>query len=308
MSDVDLKLTPAQAVMFCQSYDMELASLQSQEEYLNLQELLRITLNEYDSLLIEAYRSEIDEKVWISGGNPVNYTISFIESEYEDEFDGNCLAFYDNSIFVTDVSCETQSQFICEKNKFSDVKEVKEKDLNRIVDHFASFFHATIQRTISKSLFLSRGTATWIDAQTICKSNGWNLFFADSQIELDMIKNKFIASEEIPEEFHVGLTEMGTGQNWYSIGTGNQIDYDLNLIQNYYTDASEYCGKMKKIDGKYRYEKTSCNQEKLRFICEKNRGNFDEINKKKNSGDALKAVYYSIWFYYYDKSKFILLF
>ena len=312
MSGTDLKLTAAQAVMFCQSIDMKLATPQNQEEYTNLRSLLRDKTNKYDNLLIEAYRSEKDESVWMSSGKKINYTINFDQFYFNDaNWRESCLVFIDNTTFMLDINCTEKSQFICEKTQFSRVKQVKNEDSNKILDPFVSYYYETTRRTISKSLFLSQPTVrfSWIDAQMYCKSLGWNLFVPESEIERNKVQNRFNDIEILPVSFHVGITKMESRPNeWYSIATGNNINYGLNWVNNVITDLENHCGKYEIFDGYYSFIRTNCNDEKARFMCQKVYNYGNDIDESENMYDAEETFNYVLWKNNYFQGKFFALF
>ena len=299
MSGKDLTLTAPQAAMFCQSIDMKLASPQNQKEYTNLGDLLRVTINEYDSLLIEAYRSEKDETVWMSSGMQVNYTINFDQFYYNDEsWRENCLVFIDSTIFMLDVPCKNKCQFICEKTQFSRVNLAKDEDPNKILEPFVSYYYETTKRTISKSLFLSQESVrvSWIDAQMFCKSLGRNLFVPESEIERNKVLNRFKDIKIVPASFHVGITEMELRRNeWYSIATGNSINYRLNWdgTINSITDSQNHCGKYELFGGYYSFTRTNCNEEKARFMCQKVYDYGNVIDKPLKTDDAEETFYFT---------------
>lgn len=266
VSGSDMKLSAYEGVRLCQSMDMSLASPRNQPEYDNIRKLL-LSWFDYDTLLIEAYRSEIDEHVWMSSGEKVNYKIAFGANQpdnYKSKED--CVVFTKDYAKMNDVSCTSHSQILCERdNKAIDKHD--QKEMEKFMRPSFSYNISTPDRTIQKNLYKSQNflKTTWIGARQICKSFGMDLIVPESEYEFKMFKESIGWSYDFEKFYHFGLTNLNADQ-WYSIASGKSLDYDIAWSDSDWKMPA-HCSI---IDNSslFKLKKSSCTNLKTSFVCQ----------------------------------------
>lgn len=79
------------ANLVCQSFDMVLASPQSQDEFDGLQKLLRSFYIDWTHLTVAGFRSEINERDWVDEESSIKYEIDWLPGEPKNENGENCI-------------------------------------------------------------------------------------------------------------------------------------------------------------------------------------------------------------------------
>lgn len=263
----------AEAAMFCQSMDMVLASPENQEEYDNLRVLLKQTRAEWNHLQIELYLSEENKNVWMSRGEEINVSLSFIRGQ-PDNYLGkeDCLVFMKPDVLMNDLSCATEHQMLCEKSNHASLSlHGHQDDATKFVKHIASYSFESTKGLITKRIHSNQKflQATWLEANYLCRSYGMDLFVPETDYEFESMKQKFEGEtpfEEISKTFFIGATKLGS-ESWYSIVTGEPFVFDFNFVSDA-ADYSKKCAMLQKVDGKFVSVKVSCTLLKTNFFCQ----------------------------------------
>jgi len=110
----------------------------------------------------------------------------------------------------------------------------------------------------------------WLSALLTCNNFGMELLTPSSETEDELLREKLDKFDDIPKTLHVGVTSMGTTDEWYSINTGKVFDFDFEWSRSsdsYSADSN--CLKMRKHYDKFSYNVASCINSLSYFICQK---------------------------------------
>lgn len=292
MSVFDLQLSTADALKFCHSMGMILASPADQMEFKDIREMLlkaRNRLVNFEQVLIDGYRSELSKNVWISQGNEINYTIRFAKGQPDNyKLKENCLVFFGFSMEINDISCSMPSQFLCEQNNFT--KSLKKEHFGDSQELFNFVTPFLRYETISKSnqtsvdVFKSQKflKVSWIDAHAICRLFGMDML--TSEIFTRKILNNSEV-EKFQSHFFVGETDIGSNGFWYSFGIEK---VHLNRSDEGNFNNIHHCMIIQQKNGNVQYRKVNCALTKTNFLCQKSSIEMLPQNDTKNENSSIQ--------------------
>lgn len=217
-----VKAPPDQGIKYCQSMDMILASPQTQDEFENLQVLLRNAKFDWQNAAISGYRMSGDN--WADTGDRLPYKFNWTVGE-PNNAKGNehCLFLSNPDITLNDDPCVSYSfsgQFICEFNH----QEPQRR--NDVIE--ASRFIEPFMKESKTELYLSYKhlQLTWIDAKLMCKSFGMDLFTPESDQDIKHVRELLSTSGQIAI-IRTGVTKIGSDR-WYSIISGESNQWFID--------------------------------------------------------------------------------
>lgn len=281
MSGSDLQLAIYDGVKLCHSMGMTLASPRDQSEYDNIKNLLKKTQHSWNRVFIEAYRSKNDKRIWLRGGDKVNYNINF-EDNQPDNFRNveNCLTLMNCTGKMNDMPCYRSSQILCERSNVVKPLKVNRAELTKLMRPIAEYSYSTSNTTVSKKLYVSHAflKASWIEARLLCMSLGMDLFSADSDFEAVSVQNDLGSNANLSSHFLTGITNMEQEHTWYSIQEGKALNYDIKFAQTSSSDEKNHCVMMEREGGTFVNKKISCTLLKTSFLCQETSSDptFDE--------------------------------
>lgn len=220
-----MKAPPDEGIKYCQSMDMILTSPQNQDEFDNLQFLLRNATFDWQNAAISGYRNT-DNK-WTDTGDDLAYKANWSAGEPNNaKANEYCLFLSNPDITLNDDPCVGYSfsgQFICEFNH---------EDPKRHNDYrFPSRFIEPIMSNLKTELYLSHKhlKLSWVDSKLMCKSFGMDLFTPENEEDVVYVK-KFLLTNNITA-IRTGVTKVGS-YKWYSIISGESNNWFINENNN----------------------------------------------------------------------------
>lgn len=260
-----IQLPPINAIQVCQSMGMILASPQDQKEYDNLNKILHNTTIPWTEAAIAGYRSN---GPWSDSGDKLNYDITWGDSVIDEKVTEACMFLFKKNMgsFAVNEPCDYQSYaFICEFNHKRSLLLAEEEDG---IPRFLQPLKPSAldeNRLMRRKLYLSRIEIqlTWIDAVLMCRSLGMQIFSPEAAHELNNVMDR-LSNYETVTSIHIGLTNLGSSDGWYSINTGNIVVYPIEGIV-----SSKNFLELEKDGTKYRFTGVESFQDRATFICQK---------------------------------------
>ncbi|CRK89449.1 CLUMA_CG003194, isoform A [Clunio marinus] len=276
-----LRATPNEALMVCKSFNMNLASPQSQDEF---DDLIAVLANccyrdsfcqssEWRDATIAGYRSKENGAEWHVSGKLVEYRGTF--KDFYSDFKQDCLGvgFYDNDennlLALTSLDCESVHPFICEaidsENSTTDVQFITNKE--GVLKPLTEYENAS---NFAKSLYVSTVKRDWINAFSVCRMFGMDLLLPETvDEEKEMIELIKLDNEHL-SEVHIGATTINR-RFWYSINDGKIINIDMEIRYEYEFNPNRCLFFDVNDDNVYR--ESNCRGTIRTFICREVRNN-----------------------------------
>lgn len=249
--------------MFCRTLGFKLTSPQSSVEFGYLKRDLRSTQLLFENVLIAFFRSEIDEKIWLSDGNFMNFTRYVTDAENN----GSCMKITKEIQAVT-VNCRQAMQFVCETVDGSrHVEKIFDSnEQSKLIKKSASYSFSNETHRVSKEIYTSQKflQVSWLEALEICKFSGMELFVIAHDNEYELLQDNSKGHEIFPPYFHIDVTNLGS-YNWYSVGNSD-------LKANWKTVDelnNKHCTIMSNINDSLTLDQINCNSFRTSFICQK---------------------------------------
>lgn len=125
--------------------------------------------------------------------------------------------------------------------------------------------------SFEKELFVSLYEVDWLTASLTCKTFGMEFFTSSSSKEDEILNEKLKNSKDLSSLLHVGATSMGTSDVWYSINSGEVLDYDFEWTpySDYNSGPYGNCLRLTKSYDKFAYGTTNCIESYSHFLCQR---------------------------------------
>jgi len=260
--------TSVQAIKMCESLDMILAAPQSQSEYDNMVNLLKIFKSNWTNAMIDGYRSEENGIDWVSFNNKIKYSIDWNYNEPNNANNNeNCMAMKNvyGQAKMNDIPCsgDGKYQFICEYDESANYKKTySETERSTLLRPLISYKIGSL----TKELYLSDYEMTWYWAIIFCKDFGMELLPVATDEDEIILTNK-LKNFNLPSTLHVGATSMGTNDVWYSVHTGKVLNF--NFEWNKKDKQNKKCLGLRRNLKAFYFDTVSCEDSTSRFICQK---------------------------------------
>lgn len=261
----ELQLPTVDAIKVCQSMGMILASPQDQKEYDNLKNILLNVSLPWENAAISGYRSN-DE--WFDSGDKLNYEITWDVGEPNNVKLNEACMFLStkNGIFANDDPCDcSKFDFICEFNhKRSSLLASEKGEVTRFLQPLKPSA-LDKHRLMRKKLYLSRIEIklSWVDSVLMCRTLGMEIFAPETVSDLNNVMDR-LSNYESVTSVHIGLTNLGSTDGWYSINTGNKVSHPIEGIPSFKNFL-----ELEKDGTKYKFSGVESLLNRATFICQK---------------------------------------
>lgn len=259
----DYQLSPSLASSFCQSFGMNLATIESKNDFDRFSSLVA-KKESHEHFMVGTLRTELNDFFEaFHYSNLVYYTLDL----------QNCVAIQiiprairKNHIYY--FNCDKSEQikklkFVCvsEGNGFwNKLQANPKKTVGLKLLGMQSFEHSAQKLAYYMNDLVS--VSSWFEAFLYCKSLGMDLFSPKSEANTQQVI-ELLRKHENSFSFYIGGSSIGTEAFWYSTKTGAEITVDMAKIA-----SGGQCLGFMKIEGQYELRSMSCDSGTENFICE----------------------------------------